>query len=187
MTLIELTVALVVAGMVVSFGYAAFATVIDRREQTERAAVVNARGIGVRRMLLRWLDGATPEISTGGTDPDAYNQLRFTTRAATPMHSAETGVTLFIDDGRDGLPPGLVAILQPDVGNDSLRVLIDSTARDMSIEYLTQTSGVRQWRTPETIAESERPLVTRLTITSTSPDMASAYAMPIDAPTSISR
>jgi type II secretory pathway pseudopilin PulG len=188
MTLLELVVALVVTGLVISFGYAAFATVIDRREHANLAAHETARAAGLRRTLLQWMDGSVQQVATGGdTDPNAMNQLRFMTRTKTPMRSPVTGVRLFVNDGSDGFPPGLVAILRPDVGEDSLRVMLDPTARSMSIQYQVVTGGVRQWRTPETLVASESPLLTRLQVVSNAPDVAAAYALPIDAPTSLAR
>lgn len=190
MTLLELTVALVVAGVVVAFGYAAFATAIDRRDRAAQASREIALATGVRRTLLRWMDGARPLIAdASNADPSAFGELRFATVAPTPMRVPVTLVRLYVDDGRDGFAPGLVAILRSYSGQqqtDSMRVMLDSTVRQMQIEYLVgNDAAARQWETADNLEQSAQPVMTRLWLASGDPITGPSYTLPIDAPTAL--
>jgi hypothetical protein len=180
MTLIELVVGLVVTGFVVMVGYAAFGTVIDRREQVARSAAETARVTGIRRTLLRWLDGAQL-INYRSTDPGATPQLNVVTGAITPMRAPVARLQLRIDDGSTGMGRGLVAIFRPDMGGDSLRVMLDSMAQSLTISYLISSSGTREWVTSDAPLTMQ-PAAVRLQITSADPQMAAAFALPLDVP-----
>jgi len=192
MTLIELTVGIVVAGLVVGAGYAAFASAIDNRARAARAAQESARSVGIRRTLTQWLEGALPLLPTSSnTDPDAVSQLNVITRAPTPMGTPSSGIRLLIDNGSSGAGRGLVAMLRPDVGNDSMRVMLDPFARSMSIEYLVTGNGARHWRTQAYLVANsatggsggeELPIAIRLQIASDDSVVNAALAEPIVIP-----
>jgi len=186
MTLLELTVGLVVTGLVIAAGYAAFTTIIDRREGAAVANAESAHAALLRGELMRWLDGATPSIPQSITDPQVTQELNLITRAETPMHTPTTGVRLFVDDGSDGYGTGLVAVLKPDVGTDSMRVLIDPDIRAMAVQYLVRVDGTPQWLSTESV-QSQTPLAIRLSLAAYTPQLAAALAMPIEAPTGASR
>jgi prepilin-type N-terminal cleavage/methylation domain-containing protein len=181
MTLIELVVGLVVTGFIVAAGYAAFATVIDRRENAAQAAFETARASGTRRTLLRWLDGATVQVPEDFSDASIIDQLTVITRSATPMQSPQTSVRLFVDDGRSGFGRGLIAMLRPSVGNDSLPVTLDPDARDMRVQYLATIDGIRQWTTVDGLGQNQ-PVAVRLYIDSDAREMAVEFARPVEVP-----
>jgi hypothetical protein len=181
LTLIELTVGIVVTGLVIMAGYAAFSSVIDGRADGARAAAQTSQIAGVRRTLLRWLDGATAQIPQDLSDPQTLRQVQVITRAETPMHSAQTTVRLFIDDGSTGMGRGLSAIMRPDAGNDSLYVALDPWARAMQVQYLVNGDGLLQWVTIDGVGQMT-PLAVRLQVASDDPTMALAFAQPIEAP-----
>jgi len=182
MTLLELTVGLTVTGLIIAAGYAAFGTVIDRREQTTRAMAETARAAGVRRTLLRWIDGAQPVIAQGVSDPSLISQLNLRTHAETPMHAPVTQVRLFVDDGSSGYGRGLIAMLHPDVGTDSLWVTIDPDVTGLAVDYLVMSGGTATWETVDAVG-SLQPAAIRIRLTSNVPELASAFALPIEAPT----
>lgn len=182
MTLLELTVGLVVTGLIVAAGYAAFGTVIDRREQTTRVMAETARAAGVRRTILRWIDGAVPQVATTVTDPSTIAQLQFNTYAETPIQSPVTTVRLFVSNGSDGLGRGLIAMLHPSTGVDSLRVTIDPDVNGMLVQYLIASAGTPMWVTADAVGNTT-PAAIRVQLSATDPQLASALALPIEAAT----
>lgn len=182
MTLLELTVGLVVTGMIVAAGYAAFGTVIDRREQTARAMAETTRAAGLRRTLLRWIDGAQPIVAQGVSDPSLIGQLDLITRAETPMESPLTRVRLFVDDGSSGYGRGLIAMFHPLPGLDSLAVDLDPDVTGMSVQYLVSSGGTPMWETVDQVG-SLQPAAIRIRLSADIPELASALYLPIDAPT----
>jgi prepilin-type N-terminal cleavage/methylation domain-containing protein len=187
MTLLELVVVLAIGGMVLAVGYATFASTIDRRAQAARATADGARIAGVRRALASWLDGARPQLPQAGTtDPRSAGELRAITRASTPLGALQTTLRLYVDHKSIGRGDGLIAVLRPIAGMDSLRLVLDSSARALSVEYLVALGGRRTWLPPAE-AEAGTPLAVRIRIESDDPVAAAAFALPIEAPTAHAR
>jgi prepilin-type N-terminal cleavage/methylation domain-containing protein len=178
MTLLELVVVLTIAGSVLAVGYSTFARAIDGRAQAARAARHAAEIVGVRRALTTWLDGARPHApQPGTTDPAAARELRVITRSRTPLRGLQTVVRLFVDDERRGL----VAVFRPSAGVDSLRILLDPSARAMSVEYLVMSNARHTWIPSDELLGAS-PLAMRLRIDSDDPVAATAFALPIEVP-----
>jgi prepilin-type N-terminal cleavage/methylation domain-containing protein len=185
MTLLELLVVLAIGGAVLAVGYATFATVIDRRDQAARVAAEEARVAGIRRTLVRWLDGARPQAPEGSIGgPSVTREVRVTTRASTPVGARQTSVRLFVEDRAAG--GGLVAILRATAGDDSLRLVLDPGARSMAVEYLVADGERRAWLSSEAL-QAATPVAVRLRIASDDPVAAAAFALPIEAPTAHAR
>jgi prepilin-type N-terminal cleavage/methylation domain-containing protein len=164
MTLVELMIGLVITTLVVTAGYAAFATIIDRRAEAQRVVTTVGRAAAIRRALVAWLQDGQPQISSGGVPrnglqlggEDANGELRFVTTASTPFATDSTTVFLFINTS-DTLPQhGLVAQFTRNGGVDSLRVQIDSAITGLRVDYLTEsgtgTAVERLWVTADEMA-----------------------------------
>jgi hypothetical protein len=109
-------------------------------------------------------------------------QLQFVTRNATPLHSALTTVTLYVDDGSSGHGRGLVALLHPSTGPDTLRVMLDTTVHAMGFWYAINQGGVPMWVTEDQVG-TLTPVAFRIQLQATAPDVARELATPIVVPT----
>ena len=122
MTLMEVVVALTVAGTALAAGYGALATLVDRGGRAEEVAEAAVHDAVLRQTLAEWLaatrvSGAAGAPSFEGLDGEHEDEpddvVIFLTAAGTPIRARETIVMLYID--RDDATPerGLVAALAP--------------------------------------------------------------------------
>ncbi len=189
MTLIELVIALTITGFAVSGGYAAFATLADRRAMADARADEVARGVAVRSTITSWLSSARLTIEedeivfrgidgvhreASGDQPDA--DLTFFTSARTPLGDGGTIVHLFVR--RDSADHGLVAELSERSGARSLRVTLDSAVGGMRAEYLSSVLGSPGWTT-SWVSTTILPAGARLTLLPRRGDSLAAMLRPM--------
>ena len=175
MTLLELVVGLSITAMVSAAGYAAFASITDRRRDALAHSDAVARAAATRRALNAWIDGAqltvedTPPFSgiDRVSDKRPDDELSFLTNAVTPLGEGEIVVRLHID--RDDRTPerGLVAELAEWRHDRRLTLVLDSAATVLNIEY--QGGGITgQGWIPSWISSSLLPAGVRLTVSDSS-------------------
>lgn len=153
MTLIELLVGMLVTALALTAGYAAFTFIIDRRAQLRNTVDPTIRAAALHRTVAAWLHDASfqlptkvPPTMTVSLDPNAAQDvLRFTTTAATPLRTDTTTVALSVNTDAMAGPRGLMALLTPSVGPDSLRIPLDSTVTGLRVDYLIDRSGHLEW------------------------------------------
>ena len=153
MTLIELLVGMLVTALALTAGYAAFTFIIDRRAQLQHTVDPTVRAAALHRTLGAWLHDASFQIPTTvppstnvSLDPNsAQDVLRFTTTAATPLRTDTTTVAISVNTDALVRPRGLIALLTPSVGADSLRMALDSTVTGLRVEYLVNRGGHAEW------------------------------------------
>lgn len=171
-TLIELIVSLTITGIVLTAGYTAFSTVIDRGEASRHALDEVIRSQAEREQLRGWIGAARLPLEQGGPaftgldatlDHQADDALTFLTSAATPAASAETVVELLVD--RDERTParGLVARITPWPGGTTTVIEIDPRVTELSIRYHSIQLGQRGWL-PSWVSSTLLPTAVEITL-----------------------
>lgn len=171
MTLLELVVGLTITALVSAAGYAAFASIADRRRDALAHADVVAHEAATRRALVAWIDGArltvedTPPFSgidrTTARSPD--DELSFLTSAVTPLGEGDIVVRLYIDRDDRTAERGLVAEFSEWRRDRRLTLVLDSSATALNIEY--QGGGITgQGWIPSWISSSILPAGVRVTV-----------------------
>lgn len=151
MTLLEVTVALAIAGTALVSGAAVLGFLADQSARPATVAVVSASA--VRATLRDWL--SETRLATAGDaefrgrpGDAATGELTFVTSAPTEVSGAGTIVRLYIAHGdAPGLPPhGLLAELRPwrRPGPPVTRVLAHD-ATGLRVRYLSSLFGRRDW------------------------------------------
>lgn len=158
LTLIELVVALTMTGLALTSGYAAFTTLIDRREASAAHAAAVARSAAMRAALLSWLSNARLTIeeddivfqgidgtkrTESGEVPD--DELTFLTSASTPVALHGTIVRLHIDRTEESAERGLVAEVVAWKGTRRQRLELLPDATGLDVHYLSGMMGSRRW------------------------------------------
>ena len=146
MTLIELVVALVIAGAAVASGYQAYATISDRRSVAAVRADSAARAFALRETLMSWLSNARLTIEEDevlfravdgaprpGVNSGVSTDLVFLTSARSPVGQRGTIVHLFV--ARDSGDSGLVAELSEWRGRRMTRLRLDPSIGEMKVEF----------------------------------------------------
>ncbi|MGH7517992.1 MAG: type II secretion system protein [Gemmatimonadales bacterium] len=169
MTLLELVVGLTIAGVAVSAGYGALASITDQSERAARAADGATAAAGKRRLLLRWIEGARLDVERAGPtfrgldgvhdSPD--DELTFLTTAPTEASSGRTVVRLYVD--RDTLTPerGLTAELSNWPRPERTRIEIDRAVGGLDCRYFTRMLGAAEWL-PSWISGTVLPLAVEI-------------------------
>lgn len=177
-TLLEMTVALAIAGLAVSAGYAALAGVADRRDDAEAAVRRVEAGAAGRTEIRRWLEAARVVgpmfrgTDRGGTDaPD--DAVEFLTEARTPVDARYSIVRLFID--RDPRTPerGLVASFEPWRGSGTVRMELVPDASGLDVWYSSDHAGGARW-IPTWLSASTLPRAVSLRVLRPASDRAEA-------------
>jgi prepilin-type N-terminal cleavage/methylation domain-containing protein len=152
-TLIELIVSLTITGAVLSAGFAAFRTVLDRRDVAASMLDEVNRAAGERALLQSWIEAARlplqGEPAFAGLDaqsgklPD--DNITLLTAAATDLDGAEAIVRLAVD--RDERTPerGLVAHLTSWPAGEQRTVEIDPRVTGLELRYYSVPLGDRGW------------------------------------------
>lgn len=139
MTLVEVVVALTVAGLALGAAYGALALIVDRSELADEVAVAAIHESVLRQTLAEWMastrmgaqqSGTTFEGLDGEYDGQADDVVTFLTSAATSAGGRETLITLYIDRDEETPESGLIAAFAPWTG---VRVL-SSDARGQAGE-----------------------------------------------------
>lgn len=178
MTLIELVVALVVAGAAVGAAHAVLASMLDHRARADEVLRASSRAAVQRHVLQEWLAGArliADESAPGfrgmdgvfGRMPD--DEISFITLASTPIDAAATAVRLYIDRDDATSERGLVAHLAEWRGLTTQRLEIDPRIMGLELRYLTAVAGERRWL-PGWISSSVLPLAVELRMVPASGD-----------------
>lgn len=168
-TLLELVVALAIAGLAVSAGYSVVALLTDRGGELATASRESSRVAGVRSEIVDWLGEAivddarlTPSFSgldrLRGSVPD--DELTFITTARTPLDVSRTQVRLFIARDSAGSVIGLTATLRDWDGSSTIRIPLDSTVGTMDLRFRTSNfeehGGLDSWISPSALPQSVR-------------------------------
>ncbi len=173
MTIMELLVGLMVTGLALSAGYAAFASIVDHRERAAGKSDVVARSSAIRATLESWLSGARVSGESGGPQfhgldgvhegtPD--DELWFVTTAPTPLGTRETIVRLYIDRDEQTAEKGLSAAFLELRGPTSRRIEIDPRVAGLQARYLSSVLGEPRWL-PSWISTTLLPDALELTLT----------------------
>ena len=171
MTLLELIVGLAITALVSTAGYAAFASILDRR----RAALAHADAISAdaatRRAVVSWIDGArltvqdTPPFSgiDRTTDKLPDDEISFLTTAVTPLGEGDVVVRLYVDRDERTAERGVVAEFTEWRRDRRVVIELDSAATGLDVQY--QGGGMMSGRwIPSWISSSLLPAGVRLTI-----------------------
>ncbi len=172
MTLLEIVVALAIAGAVVAAGYAAFASITDHRRRADGATETVARAAAIRESLRGWIAGArlSPEESgppfrgIDGVHRDHPDDVvAFLTSAPTPLGGGLAILRLGIDRDDETPERGLVVELAEWRGAAATRVEIEPRAVGLDIRYLSGLAGRDAWL-PSWISSSLLPRAVELRI-----------------------
>lgn len=181
LTLMELVVALTVAGAAVTAGYAALAGLVDRGEALERVSAELRDGATTRAVLIDWLGGARLDPVRGGAsfrgldgnrDGVADDALTFLTGAATPLGVSRTLVTLRIARDSAGQSLRLVADLQDWDGTERRTVDLASGVAGLDMRFRSGLVTEAAW-SPSWISTSVLPAGVELRL-----EVAAADALP---------
>jgi prepilin-type N-terminal cleavage/methylation domain-containing protein len=182
LTLIELVVALTLTGLAVTSGYAAFTTLVDRREASSAHSAAVTRAAAVRSTLVSWLANVRLTIEEdnivfqgidgtkrldAGELPD--DELTFLTSAPTPVASHGTIVRLHIDRSDDTPEKGLVAELVAWKGTRTERMELVPNAAGLDVHYLSGMIGARRWL-PSWVSTTLLPLGAQMSVVATDGD-----------------
>lgn len=172
-TLLELVIGLTITGMIVTAGYNALATVLDRREQAERILDTAIQAANERRAIRGWLAGARLTIEEGGPaftgldgvfedQPD--DVLTFLTGAETPVDGADVLVRLAVDRNPETPSAGLVAEFGEWRGGGGNRAVeIDRRITGLDIRYYSIPLGDHGWL-PSWISRTILPSAIEVTL-----------------------
>lgn len=170
LTLIELLVAMTIAGLALAAGYGMLTTLLDNRERFREATYETARASALRTTLISWLEGArvTGDASgpryrgiDGRSDDIPNDEIRFLTSADTPLGSAETIVHLYIDRDPDTSASGLVARFSEYLGTATATRELAPEVAGLEAEYFSRVLGSDRWM-PSWISSSVLPAAVRV-------------------------
>jgi prepilin-type N-terminal cleavage/methylation domain-containing protein len=144
MTLLELVVALVVAGLALASGYQAYATISDRRLVAVTRSDQVTRAFNLRTMIANWLSNARLTVEEDDVvfrsiddrkprDDQARADLVFLTSARTPVSDHGTIVHLFVAHDSGG-GRGLMADLAEWRGRRRVLRQLEPSITGMSAE-----------------------------------------------------
>jgi prepilin-type N-terminal cleavage/methylation domain-containing protein len=145
MTLLEVSVALAIAGAALASGAAVLGFLADQQARPSSEAVVSASA--VRTTLREWTSQA--RLATEG-DAELRargpEELTFVTAAPTEVSETGTTVRLYVEHDATKEPHGLVAELTPwrRVGAPVSRALAPD-ATTLHVRYLSSLFGQRSW------------------------------------------
>jgi prepilin-type N-terminal cleavage/methylation domain-containing protein len=156
MTLLEVVVALTVAGAVLAAGASALGFLTDQQSRTGAQAIASAHAL--RTTLRDWIsdarlttqgDAAFVGTSTGRMTLDAeHDELTFMTDASTQLGSLGTRVRLYIARGERDSLRGLVAELRPwRLEGAPTIVSLAPSATGLQLRYLPSLDGSLTWQT----------------------------------------
>jgi prepilin-type N-terminal cleavage/methylation domain-containing protein len=147
MTLLEVIVALTIAGSALASGAAVLGFLTDQQARAGTQAVVSASA--VRGAIRHWISEA--RLATEGDAefrgrPGESDELTFVTSAPTDVSASGTIVRLYVASADSATGRGLMAELRPwrHAGAPvTVSLVPDATA--LHVRYLSSTSGRRSW------------------------------------------
>jgi prepilin-type N-terminal cleavage/methylation domain-containing protein len=162
MTLMELSVAIAITGMMAAAGAATFSSIIDHRRVIRESTVATERAVALRDMIRGWIAAGTISIQSGGVPrglssstriatpgmatgvtaaASTGDELTITTTALTPSQSPSTRIRLFVD-GDDNTPErGLTIEYQGSNNSPLQRRQLDTAIAAMTVEFLDNRTG----------------------------------------------
>lgn len=192
LTLIELLVAMTIAGITLAAGYGMLTTLLDNRERLQEASERAARASALRHSLISWLEGARVTRDAGGAryrgidgtrDDRPDDEITFLTSAPTPLGSAETIVRLFVDHDEETPEAGLTAQFTEYLGVRSVTVELASEVEGLDAEYFSRVLGADRWM-PSWISSSVLPVAVRVSlIPGDTGDVPALLQLPVVVPT----
>jgi prepilin-type N-terminal cleavage/methylation domain-containing protein len=153
-TLVELLVALTVAGVALAAGFAALAAVQERTLHAREATTATLEGATARALLIDWLNGARRQDSDLEERFEGRNardhslpgdELYFPTTSRSPVDAPVTLVRLYLDRDPGTPERGLVAELLGRAGGELVRLEIAPQVVGLRIRYLPDVDGEVEW------------------------------------------
>jgi prepilin-type N-terminal cleavage/methylation domain-containing protein len=178
LTLVELVVALVVAGIAMGAGYSGLAVMVDRRASARDASDRVSSAASVRATLERWLSGAELTVEEdavvfrgldGIRDGKADDELTFRTSSRTASARPGTTIRLHVDRVDSTRERGLVAELSDERGEHERVIELDPTVDGLDLRYLSALQSKREW-SDSWVSTSLLPLAVELRLTSSRTD-----------------
>jgi prepilin-type N-terminal cleavage/methylation domain-containing protein len=172
LTLLEIVVALLIAGLAMTSGYAALTMVVDRRSVS--AAVVNQQmaAAELRQLLERLIGGAELTIEEDRVEfrgLDGYHNdlsddiLEFRTSAFTTASEPGSLVRLFVDRSDSTPGRGLTAEIRHPGAAAALQFELDSQIVAFDVRYLSGHRGALEWST-SWVSSTILPLAAQVTL-----------------------
>jgi type II secretory pathway pseudopilin PulG len=175
MTLLEVTVAMSIAGIAITIALAALNLVMDFRGRDAVRADAALRTAVLRRSLQQWIQNAALVVDDrtdhfrGIRQDGAYghrDELTFLTTAATPLGVQLSEVKLSIRPLSDQQRTGLFVDFKAHGDSASETILLDSLATGLRLDYLLDetrgTGWLRGW-----ISATSLPRAVRLQLEAT--------------------
>lgn len=147
-TLIEVTVALALTGMVVTVAYAGLAVVLDAREHSERAHREELAATAAREQLVGWLRSTTLLFAARQRSDGAHplDELVFAVSDGGWLRPGPHRIHLGTDLDPGTPARGLVAVLVPLGAPAPPETLsIAPRATGLELRYRIEEGGVRRW------------------------------------------
>lgn len=162
MTLIEVVVALSIAGMAIAAGYGALASVVDHRGRLGAAAAADIRHAAIRRTVIEWLSSARlltdePGVTFRGLDGTrdlADDELIFLTVAGFARERSR--VRLYVDHDEATPERGFTAEVTLWPQGTTRRVELEPRAVGLDIRYYSRLMRAPEWL-PSWISSSVLP------------------------------
>lgn len=178
LTLVEVVVTLVVAGLAMASGYAALSLLVDRRTQVRDTIADAVAGAELRATLESWIGGAELTVEEDltefrgldghhrGVPDDALTLYTSATTAAT-----ETGsmIRLFVDRSDSSRTTGLTLEVLPQGARASRFLELDARIISLDIRYLSAHLGAPEWSN-SWVSSSILPRAVEVRLAASSPD-----------------
>ncbi len=153
MTLIEVTVAISIAGIAITVALAALSIVLELRSRSAMHADAILRTAVLRRSLQQWIQEAVLVDENidhfRGIRQDGPNgsrdELTFLTTAATPMGGRISEMTLSIRSLSDRQHMGLFADFKTYGDSSAETILLDSLVTGLRLDYLLNGNASAHW------------------------------------------
>ena len=151
-TLIEVSVAIALAGLALSVGYAVLGVVRDLTQRTEQQYEALQKQLAVRDAIRQWLADARPdslglrwrvEDAENGGYPD--DRIRFTVSKAAPFMAAPGMMEIAIDHDAETAERGLVGHFTANVTGDVHTIELVRSAEALDIMELLQINDKKEW------------------------------------------
>jgi prepilin-type N-terminal cleavage/methylation domain-containing protein len=157
-TLVEVLVAIGVAGVVALLVGTGFGAVVRMERRAAEARQSSMHGVAVRRQIALWLRAAVVNGTADAWDFDGSNRiseagepdpvLRFTTAAPGPFETGTARLALRLDRDPDTPERGLVVVHPDSLGGpdeEERRSELVPGATALVIRYLHSVEGTRMW------------------------------------------
>jgi prepilin-type N-terminal cleavage/methylation domain-containing protein len=152
-TLIEILVAIFIAGVVALTAHAAVSAASESIARADAHLTLIRRGAAVRAQLQDWLisvrlDGESGDVFAGeGADAEGWtdDRLVFVTMRPDPFHIEPTQVTLAIDRDPSTIESGLVATLVARGDTVERRLELAPEATGFRVRYLFRRDAEENW------------------------------------------